>query len=217
MLDSILKEASVILCLNSTLPKDKNLYKEKLIIATDGAANRLYELGISADVIIGDFDSVDKSKHESSKFVHLPDQSQSDFQKAIQYINLHNLNPFVIFGINDGFLDHIICNISILAEQDCTFFAPPIIGHTLSRKRIHRFSTPIGTKISIMALPSASVSSQGLKWELKNAELSFPTNNSWFNRTKNKEFSLELESGKILIMLYLESIEDMGLICALEA
>ena len=211
MLDSIIKEASVILCLNSTLPQDKKLYRDKLIIATDGAANRLIKLGIIADVIIGDFDSVDQSKNKLSKFVHLPDQSQSDFQKAIAYINKNKLGPFVIFGVNDGFLDHIICNMSILAQQDCIFFAPPIIGYTLSKHGYHKFTARIGSKISIMALPEALVSSEGLKWELQNDRLIFPNKNSWFNRTLNNDFCINLHDGKIIAMIYLEPIEDMGL------
>ena len=211
MLNDVLKHSKTILCLNSTLPDDRSLYEGKYIIATDGAANKLHKLGIAPNIIIGDFDSVDLTEHENVTQIYLPDQNQSDFQKALTYIQEHELAPFTVFGINDGLLDHIICNISIIARQDCVFYAPPILGHVISSQGIHQFTAGKNSKLSIMGLPGATISSEGLKWELHEAKLSFPDKNSWFNRCSNDDFNIKLISGRVIVMIYLESVEDKGL------
>jgi thiamine pyrophosphokinase len=212
MLNDLLKNARTILCLNSTLPIDTNLYHNKCIIAADGAANRLHELGISSDVIIGDFDSVNLAEHKSARIIHMPDQSSSDFQKALRYIDENKLNPFVIFGMNDGFFDHVLCNISILATEieECAFYAPPIVGRVIGVCGTYHFNAPSGSKISILGAPTASLSSQGLKWELTKQSLVFPGNNSCFNRTMLENVEITLHSGKIILMVYMIDINDQG-------
>ena len=211
MLNNAITNSKTILCLNSTLPDDSKLYEGKYIIATDGAANRLHTLGIIPNLIIGDFDSIDPAEHKNVTQIHSPDQNQSDFQKALSHIKEHELGPFIVFGVNDGLLDHIICNISLIAEHDCTFYAPPILGCSISSKGVHNFAAGKNSKISIMGLPNAVISSQGLKWELNKTPLDFPAHNSWFNRCLDNTINIELISGKIIIMIYLEPVEDMGL------
>lgn len=200
-----------ILCLNGKLPSYKTLINLNLpIIAADGAVNKLFDMGIMPNIVIGDLDSV--SSDLLSRIPHLKDldQNYSDFQKAYRYITSNNLNPSIVCGISGGFLDHILNNINIFMKlENNIFMDDEIIGFCLQEKRI--LKTAIGTKISIFGIPSCNISTQGLKWELNNELLSFPGKNSSLNRAKKQEISIEVFDGTALIIIYKNIINDAGL------
>ena len=66
------------------------------------------------------------------------------------------------------------------------------------------------TKISLLAITKAKVKTSGLKWELNDEILQFPGNNSCFNRTVSENISIKVLEGKLLVMIYTETINDMG-------
>ena len=199
-----------ILCLNGDIPVLPFLKTTKLpILATDGAGNTLMQRGIKPKLIIGDFDSVDLSSVQGITLKHEPCQSSSDFQKALKHLGEVGLLPTVILGLNGGFIDHILNNVNIFMESDNIFYAPPILGYILKQKT-STFSFPCNTKVSLMGIPSALVSSTGLKWELKKDLLTFPGNTSCFNRTISEVFSIDVHRGSVLALFYLQEIHDAG-------
>ncbi len=200
-----------VLCLNGELP-DKHFFdKAPLVVAADGAADKLLHYGIEPHVIIGDFDSIDQAKHSKTAKVFLPDQNKTDFQKALEYLAEQKLLPTIICGVNGGMLDHILCNISIILEHSCVFYAPPIIGQVLKEKTFLQLKLKIGTKISLFGIPQACVTTVGLKWELNRASLTFPGNNSCFNRVATEDVVIEVLKGSVLLLIYSEKIMDMGI------
>ncbi len=204
-------EFKSILCLNGKLPSYKMLINLNLpIIAADGAVNRLFNMGIMPNIVIGDLDSV--SSDLLCRILHLKDldQNYSDFQKAYRYITSNNLNPSIICGISGGFLDHILNNINIFIKlENNIFMDDEIIGFCLHGKRTLKIA--IGTKISIFGIPSCKITTQGLKWELNNELLIFPGRNSSLNRIKKQEISIEVFDGTALIIIYKNIINDAGL------
>lgn len=69
---------------------------------------------------------------------------------------------------------------------------------------------PKNTKMSLLGIPKAQVSTKGLKWELHYSNLAFPGKNSCFNRSLSSRISAEVHSGICLAMIYLETIDDAG-------
>lgn len=208
-----LKEYRSILCLNGDLPKHDFFIEVNLpVIAADGAANRLFELGIHPQLIIGDLDSINSSILKSSPFLHLPDQASSDYQKAMQYLSDNHLLPAIVVGVNGGFLDHILNNINIFMTTDCLLYAPPVRGFVLKEKSQHNFLLPVHTKISLIGIPTVILSSQGLQWELHDTHLSFPGKTSCFNRTRLPEISLEAHQGAALVLIYEQMVKDAGIL-----
>jgi thiamine pyrophosphokinase len=200
-----------ILCLNGNLPASSFFHNLNLpIIAADGAANSLHQLGISPKIIIGDLDSVTTAIREKNNVLYCPDQSSSDFQKSLHYLKENALLPSIIVGISGGYLDHILNNINIFLETDSVLYAPPILGYVLKEETSKVFSLPIDTKISLMGFPSASITSNGLKWELTEFTLSFPGNNSCFNRTLEPTVQIHIHQGSALILIYNEFTNDAG-------
>lgn len=200
-----------ILCLNGDIPDLPLLKTTKLpIFATDGAGNQLLRYSIKPDLIIGDLDSlhIDAAKKQGIPLQREACQNSSDFQKALKYLNENNLLPALILGLNGGHIDHILNNVNIFLESDNTFYAPPILGCVLKKKET--FSFPENTKVSLLGIPSAIASSEGLKWELKKNLLTFPGNTSCFNRTAAKQVSIEVHEGSILALFYLQETLDAG-------
>lgn len=205
------KDYQSILCLNGLLPDSSFFVSLNLpVIAADGAANSLLESGIVPELIIGDLDSFKPSIGMKHRTLHLQDQNSNDFQKSLTYLKDKGLLPAIVVGINGGHLDHILNNINIFIETDCILYAPPIIGYVLKEQRKHQFLLPNNSKIPLMGIPFASLSSKGLKWELDKSNLSFPGNTSCFNRTKESRIELDIHIGTVLVLIYDEAAIDAG-------
>lgn len=201
-----------ILCLNGELPASSFFIEmQRPIIATDGAANSLHELGIHPEVIIGDLDSVLPELLESHSHIQLPEQNSNDYQKALVYLKEKDLFPAIVVGVNGGYLDHILNNINIFLETNCLLYSPPITGLVLKENMQLNCILPIQTKISLMGIPQATLSSKGLQWELNATHLSFPGTSSCFNRTQAAEIHLEVHQGNVLVLIYEQQINDAGI------
>jgi thiamine pyrophosphokinase len=199
-----------ILCLNGELPDAAFFQRDLPIIAADGAANRLEAINIMPDIIIGDLDSVHPALLAKCPSIHAPDQSFSDYQKCLTYLEEKQLLPAIIVGISGGHLDHILHNINIFSQTDCLFYAPPLIGLIVRENTSTEFTTSPGTKISLIGMPHATVSSQGLKWEVAHHALAFPGDNSCFNRAEAERVHLTVHSGNCLVLIYQTPMHDAG-------
>jgi len=202
------KNSKSILCLNGDLPDSNFFLRDKVIVATDGAVDKLLNIGIKPSIIIGDLDSVKHKDYQNIEMVYLPDQNQSDFQKAMQYLSQKQLLPTVVCGVNGGFIDHILNNINIILENECIFYSDPIIGYALNGPTTLELDLNVHTKLSLFGMAKAKVSTVGLKWELDSAILEFPGANSCFNRVVTERISIEVLEGKLLVLIYLEHIVD---------
>jgi thiamine pyrophosphokinase len=181
------------------------------IIAADGAANHLDKMGVTPSIITGDLDSVKPAILKQFPFLHLPDQSQSDYQKTMFYLRQKQLLPAIILGINGGYLDHVLNNINIFMDTDCLLYSPPIRGFVIKEQSKASLNLQENTKISLIGLPNAVCSSKGLKWDLKQVSLSFPGKTSCFNRCQQSDIELETHSGAVLVLIYDIIIHDAGL------
>jgi thiamine pyrophosphokinase len=192
-----------VLCLDGSLP-DESFFKgiDLPIIAADGAANKLVAIGITPDYVIGDLDSLNQSLLETLNTVHLPDQDFCDYQKSLAYMRDHDLLPTIVCGVNGGALDHIINNINIFLNSGTILYAPPLFGYVLSENKKMNHTLPLYSKISILGIPSAVVSSSGLRWELDKYAMTFPGKNSCFNEVAASEIHLEVHEGKALVLIY---------------
>lgn len=201
-----------LLCLNGELP-DVTFFKENPlpVIAADGAANQLHAIGIHPNIIIGDLDSASAAVLETTPSLHLPCQNSNDFQKTLSYLKDNALLPSIVVGINGGCLDHVLNNINIFMGTDCLLYAPPLRGFVLSAHKKIRINLTLNTKISLLGIPQATVSSTGLKWELNSASLTFPGFTSCYNRVMQETITLEVHQGDVLVLIYENSSLDAGM------
>lgn len=203
-----------LFCLHGHLPDHSFFQKMMLpIIAADGAANLLVKEGVEPDLIIGDLDSATADVQKRYPCLRIADQETSDLQKGMEYLKDNHLLPTIVLGTNGGYLDHILSNISLLArEGNCLLYDPPYTVGFFLKPGIYRRSFPLMSKLSLMGAPAARVTSVGLKWELEDYPLEWCGNQSCFNRTILPDITLEVKEGHLLLLLYLQSVEDAGFV-----
>ena len=121
-----MKKNKIILVLNGRLFNKNKLIKllEKYssIICADGAANKLIDLNIIPDYILGDLDSLKKEYKDKyyEKIVELKDQNLNDLYKSILWLKKRKVTEVDIIGLDGKRFDHAIGNFSIIL--DCISF-----------------------------------------------------------------------------------------------
>jgi len=198
------KYNNIALLLNGELPSSSLLIKKikdsDFIIAVDGAANKLDQFNIKPNVIIGDFDSINKLDIKSAKYINTPDQSKTDFKKSLEWIVKQKLTEVNIFGLSGKSDDHFLGNLYTCNEFSHllklkAFTDRSIITPCIGKNKFNSFKNQ---KVSLFVLENSSiVTSINLEFVLKNFEL-FPTNDAIRNISMGDTFCIE-SSSKILV------------------
>jgi len=196
-----------VLCLDGDIPFAFIKNADLPVIATDGSANKLLRCGIRPTVVVGDLDSINDEVRKNCNCIKIDSQDTTDYEKALSYINANDLAPAVITGIGGGYLDRIIMNLSTFYQHNSMLVAEDLIGMTVSGRK--EIKLPKHTKISVLGMDEAVVTSHGLKWDMDNATLSFSGLSSGCNRVAEEHITLEVK-GKVFVFIYLKDIEDAG-------
>ena len=144
------KKVSVIL--NGQMPINNTLINKinnsDYIIAVDGSANKLFDLEIIPDVIIGDLDSFQNVNNKNIELVETPDQNKTDFRKTLEWCIEKNILNISIFGISGESEDHFLGNyytlsdfgdkISWKAFTDFSVLALVLVTKNLSHLRVKK-------------------------------------------------------------------------------
>lgn len=116
-------------CLDVEFAKDY-LATEKfdLVICADSGLDAAYRLGVKADYIVGDFDSLSENAIEryrsddirKSKKVKVikfpPEKDSTDTDIALEYAMEQKPDEIVILGATGGRMDHFLANVNILMK-----------------------------------------------------------------------------------------------------
>jgi thiamine pyrophosphokinase len=191
-----------VLCLNGDLPELEFFKDKNNIVATDGAIDKLINIGVVPRAIIGDFDSVAHLYYRDIPMIYTPNQDLSDFEKALIYLEDNDLLPTIVCGVTGGVIDHILYNINVIMKNHCLFYDRGVFGVPLRAPIKRIFNLKLDSKISFIAMCKAKIRTLGLKWELNNDYLEFPGRNSPFNRTAKEEVIIEVLEGEILILIH---------------
>ena len=115
----------VIFGAGNEFPTQMEIPGDCFIIAADGGLNKLNELGITPDRIVGDLDSLDNAP-DGDNFTLLPHvKDTTDTFEAVRIGREHGCNEFHIYGGTGGRLDHTLANIQLaamLSQQGITAF-----------------------------------------------------------------------------------------------
>ena len=150
---NVKKNVSVIL--NGQMPTDyaiiNQITNSDYIIAVDGSANKLFDLEIIPDVIIGDLDSLQNIKNKNIELVKTPNQNKTDFRKTLEWCIEKNILNISIFGISGESEDHFLGNYYTLSDfsekiswKAFTDFS--VISPCLGNKEFESFT---GQKVSL--------------------------------------------------------------------
>jgi thiamine pyrophosphokinase len=88
-----------------------------LVIVLDSAIERVLELGIKVDVLLGDFDhGFDPETYKTSQYpieiVHTPDQDKTDLEKAFDYLIKRQIPAVNVVWATGKRADHTITNLT---------------------------------------------------------------------------------------------------------
>lgn len=183
----------------------QRLGEASMVIACDGAVEKLVEAGIIPAAIVGDMDSIPLVLREQyADRIHIDkDQETNDLTKAVRYAHRTGHKEVLILGATGLREDHTLGNISLLMDylplfdriemaSDYGFFTP--IDQTT------RFACSPGQQISFFSLQAGGeVTTHKLKYPLVREDLT-----AWWQGTLNEaledEFALTLSPGTRMIV-----------------
>lgn len=202
----------------------KEFVKDKVIVALDGACDKLIQMGISPDVILGDFDSVQNKEYWGIKktFAEMAEeleiysgnhgvliaanknQNLTDLAKGIAFCDRYQPSSIeIICAISDTRMDLTLSNIGVLRAQYKK--NRPLYLHTQSQTL--RFVTDETIEINgkpndycgIFSFSECTFSSQGLKYEGNNSLLKFGLADSVSNRLKDIKAKITIKGEALVI------------------
>jgi thiamine pyrophosphokinase len=209
----IINSHSSIIFLNGTFSKELiNLVNTKVpLIAADGSAKKVYELGLTPNFIVGDGDSYKKKSNEN--FIEMKTQDFTDFEKCVFFAEKNNLLPSLVLGINGGEFDHILGNALAMLKHSKNFSLYFLdtyeknnnkmgikLGIPLTKEKLKLFLEN-KTLLSIIPFQDAIVKTKGLKWNLKNKLLHVDDILAIRNENISKNIEIEVKRGKALLIL----------------
>lgn len=204
----LIQMKAVLVCNGSLNTKFlySNIKKNDYLIAVDGGANKLVKTSFSPNIIIGDMDSISRSalkkfrKITQKKFP--PQKNEVDLELAINYCVKKKFKEILILGAIGSRTDMSLTNIFLLSQ----------IPKNIKAKIVHQnqeiFLLPkksfitgnIGEKISLFPIQGnvKGLTLKGLKYELKNSDLTFGIGKGLSNEFKNKKAQISFKDGVLL-------------------
>ncbi len=196
----------VLLCLDGTLP-ERSIFQQCTslpLIAADGAAVKLLRsYGIFPTTIVGDLDALllapEREAFRAIPQVQIAEQETTDFEKILRFAQQQGWRRLLVVGFQGGEPDHTLINWSVAARYVQTFelcfydagrYAIPLTASTI-------VELEPGETVSLLPQETAVVTTEGLVWELKRAELRWGQRESARNLVRQAPVSIELHSGVV--------------------
>jgi len=182
-----------------------SFFPQSPIIATDGAANDMFDLGIVPNIVIGDMDSFDPSTVElrDCDIIHDNNQENNDFEKALNYALKQGYSRILIWGMHGGDFEHSLNNTSVLWKFSDSFSLITIVD-SMARIAIPVFFDMICEEceddeiISLIPFPHATLTTKGFKWDLENEVLELSVREGARNKALGHRVSISLKEGRLL-------------------
>lgn len=90
------------------------------IICADGGARHAKAMDLTADVLIGDFDSIPYDAENAAKVIEYPTRKDfTDGELCVNYAVEHGFSDVLLIGMTGSRLDHTINNIFLLFKCKC--------------------------------------------------------------------------------------------------
>lgn len=190
---------------------DIQLSADDLVIAADGGFDYLKEIGLRADIVLGDFDSVANYQDLPGDFIRYPkEKDDTDMMIALKEGLERGYTVFRIYGGLGGRLDHTLANIQALTYLSGNHATGTLYSDDYAISVITDGSisfgkdTPenaAGNICSVFSLSDVSVgvTIQGMKYNLDGVTLTngFPLGVS--NEFTGKKSYIHVEKGTLAV------------------
>ncbi len=179
------------------------------VIVLDRAMDRVVELGIKADVLLGDFDrGFDPENYiefqHPLEIVVAPDQNKTDLEKAFDYLIERGHRAANVIWATGRRTDHTFHNLTILAAYRDKLNVVILDDYSRVMLLPRRYEKwyPKGTTLSLMPMGTVTgITTQNLLYPLEDGSLKLGYRTGSSNRVaKDGVVSIIHESGDLLLM-----------------
>ncbi len=180
-----------------------------LVIVLDSAMERVLELGIKVDVLLGDFDrgfdpNYYKEKQYPLEIVHTPDQNKTDLEKAFDYLIERKIPAVNVVWATGKRADHTITNITNITQYRDLLKIVVLDDHSkifLLPKKYQKWY-PKNTTISLIPIGQVTgIHSKNLFYPLENDTLAIGYRTGSSNHVKADGIVvIEHDQGDLLLM-----------------
>jgi thiamine pyrophosphokinase len=202
----VANKVAIVLHGDFAQPNDLRLWtsEAEVVIAADGAADVLLELGITPTKVIGDLDAIRADTLQSlpaEDVIHEESQDTTDFQKALAYSQKKYARAkIVVLGFEGTRLDHVLSTLSSSPEglrlvgSDAQLF---VLG-----KGTHVLHASQEVRVSLLPYPAARVSfAEGLLYDPVGLDLRLGGKDGVSNEATADKVKLTIESGRLLVFV----------------
>lgn len=180
-----------------------------LVIVLDSAMERVMQLDIKVDVLLGDFDrafdaNYYKEKQYPIEIVHTPDQNKTDLEKAFDYLHQRNIPAVNVVWATGKRTDHTITNLTNIVRYREKLKIVILDDHSkvfLLPKRFEKWYTA-NTPISLIPIGNVTgIHSENLFYPLQNDTLTIGYRTGSSNHVVNDGIVIiEHDQGDLLMM-----------------
>lgn len=180
-----------------------------LVIVLDSAIERVIELGIKVDVLLGDFDrdfdpDYYKEKQYPLEIVHAPDQDKTDLEKAFDYLLERNIPAANVVWATGKRADHTITNLTNIVRYRNKLKIVILDDHSkvfLLPRKFEKWYTA-NTPISLIPIGHVNgIHSENLFYPLKNDSLTIGYRTGSSNHVAQDGLVvIEHQEGDLLLM-----------------
>ncbi len=178
-----------------------------VLLAADGGANALADIGLRPDAVIGDLDSIRSGVRRwlgEERMVPRPDQDRTDLDKALEYaLEERGLDGVTVLGALGGRTDHAIGNLGLLAQRalgDRLPFVGPDHRVVAVRERSELVAEPGETWSFWTFDPAVRVSLEGVRWPVTGRPLDVGGRPSISNQAAATAVMVEPIGGAVVAM-----------------
>ena len=150
-----------------------------IVIVLDSAIERVMQLNIKVDVLLGDFDNdlnveIYWQQQDHLEIVYAPDQNKTDLEKAFDYLIERKIPAVNVIWATGKRADHTISNITNIVRYKDLLKIVILDDHSKIFQLNGNFQKwyPAATIISLIPVGNVSgITTQNLKWPLINDQL----------------------------------------------
>ena len=180
-----------------------------LVVVLDSAMERVMELDIKVDVLLGDFDrDFNPKKYQTEQFpieiIHTPDQNKTDLEKAFDYLFARNIPAVNVVWATGRRADHTITNITNITRYRDVLKIVILDDHSkvfLLPKKFEKWY-PANTPISLIPIGHVTgIHSSNLFYPLQDDTLTIGYRTGSSNHVAQDGIvTIEHEEGDLLMM-----------------
>ena len=179
-----------------------------VVMVLDGALDRVLDLGLHIDVVLGDFDhpsihDIQAKVLPETKIIHTPDQDKTDLEKGLEWLINHHFKAVNVLWATGLRSDHFLNNIGILARYKHQLDVVMLDDYCKMYLIQSGFKKHFEKDHALSLMPLNKVTNlttSNLVWNLNQSTLEYPYSTSSSNRIRETSL-LEVSFASCALLL----------------